>query len=69
MSSGCHRNRPKKEKQRAGYLGTPYEFVTFSFLLASVIVFRRPRTLVPKRLDLRCGEQVAEFNLVFFFLI
>lgn len=28
VSSACHRNRPKKEKTRAGYLGTPYEFVT-----------------------------------------
>ena len=25
VSSGCHRNKPKKDKDRAGYLGTPYE--------------------------------------------
>ena len=27
LSTACHRNRPKKEPERAGYLGTPYEFV------------------------------------------
>ena len=27
MSTACHRKRPKKEKERAGYLGTPYESV------------------------------------------
>jgi len=32
LSSACHRKRPKKEKSRAGYLGTPYtEFVISSF--------------------------------------
>lgn len=34
VSSGCHRKRPKKEKNRAGYLGTPYEFVILSRLLS-----------------------------------
>lgn len=36
VSTACHRNRPKKEKPRAGYLGTPYEFVIFSFLSFSL---------------------------------
>ena len=35
VSSGCHRKRPKKEKTRAGYLGTPYEFVILSSNLFS----------------------------------
>lgn len=40
LSTACHRNRPKKEKQRAGYLGTPYfEFVILSFFpIVPVIV-------------------------------
>lgn len=29
-SSACHRNKPRKEKQRAGYYGTPFRCVECS---------------------------------------
>jgi endopolyphosphatase len=56
VSSGCHRKRPKKEKQRAGYLGTPYGFVTPPFF-ASFTTFWKYHS------ELRCGGMVFEFNL------
>lgn len=27
VSSGCHRKKPRKEKERSGYYGTPFRFV------------------------------------------
>ena len=41
LSTACHRNRPKKEPERAGYLGTPYEFVIFPRVYYR---FRKPRS-------------------------
>jgi hypothetical protein len=58
VSSGCHRDKPAKDKSRARYLGTPYESVMFTFL-TSVLV---PENLIPKLWICNAGV-VADFNL------
>lgn len=54
-STACHRNKPKKEKLRAGFLGTPYfEFVILflpSFLLLFPGSFSRRKLLDLPRED------------------
>ena len=59
LSTACHRNRPKKEPSRAGYLGTPYE----SVISPSVCYrFRKPRSGTS---DLQYGERILTLILVF----
>lgn len=61
VSSGCHRKRPKKEKNRAGYLGTPYGFVILSHLLS------HSENLEIFFFGSAMWRAVAEFNLEYSF--
>lgn len=57
VSTACHRKKPKKEKPRAGYLGTPYESVVPPRVRHR---FRSPRS---ETLGPVIRRMVAKFNL------